>query len=129
MAVGPATVGRVSAGLLSSTRSRPNSPHAAPAVLVSTSGAAPFNIEFVTMTVKPVTIGPFSLGVNNRVPDTDLKVRGGPGVTNGYFIRAAVNADLSKSGKLRRRDGYTQLVAGAGSHSAWGHEEEDFGFY
>lgn len=57
-------------------------------------------------------IGPFNLGVNNRLPDTDLSV---PKV--GSFLRAGVNIDLTSSGVIKRRHGFTLKQAGVDCHS------------
>lgn len=78
---------------------------------------------------KPAKLGPFPLGVNNRVKDTDLKVRGGPGVPNGFFLRSGVNVELTDSGKMRRRHGYEQVIAGSGFHSLWSVPDGSYGFY
>lgn len=56
------------------------------------------------------TRGPWPLGVNNRVRDAQLPPRA---------LRNAVNVDLTSAGVVRRREGFTQLVA-AEYHSVWG---------
>lgn len=68
----------------------------------------------------PIKIGPFPLGMNNRVPDTRL------GTKDGSWLRSAVNVDLDESGFLSRRDGTTLVQAGTGCHSMWGDGEKAF---
>lgn len=68
--------------------------------------------------MKNVSVGPF-LGINNRVPDTELAdVERGRKV--GDYLRNAVNVDLTNSGTMRRRQGTELSQAGTSCHSLWG---------
>lgn len=71
--------------------------------------------------MKPVPVGPFNLGVNNRLPDTDLTV---PKV--GSYLRAGVNIDLSTTGNIKRRKGFTQKQAGSDCHSLYSDSEHAY---
>lgn len=53
-------------------------------------------------------------GMNNRRPDVDLPVD---------LLRNAVNVDVLTSGKVRRRKGISQVIADAGAHSVFGHDD------
>lgn len=66
----------------------------------------------MTTPTSPVKIGPFNLGVNNRLPDNHMKV---PKV--GTFLRSAVNVDLSDPGTIKRREGFAVSAEGADCHS------------
>lgn len=57
-------------------------------------------------TIKPVTLGPFPAGMDNMREDSELT-----DPDKGDLLRHAVNVDLSNSGQIRRRKGYT-LAAG-----------------
>ncbi|MBT9153395.1 MAG: hypothetical protein DDT39_00052 [Firmicutes bacterium] len=49
-------------------------------------------------------------GVNNLTAETSL---------TAATLREAVNADISRDGRVRRRNGRTRLVSGAAVHSLW----------
>jgi hypothetical protein len=66
---------------------------------------------------RTVQLDDFSLGMNNRAPDFRLERREGRDVRS--FVRNAVNADVTKEGTLRRRQGYARVVAGTACHSYW----------
>lgn len=70
------------------------------------------------------TIGPFPAGVNNRRPPHELTQAVGNGSID--LLRDAVNVDVSDSGKLRRREGFSQVFSGR-ARSAWG--DDKAGFY
>ena len=53
-------------------------------------------------------------GMNNRRPDVDLPVD---------LLRNAVNVDVLVSGKVRRRRGISQVIADAGAHSLFAHDD------
>lgn len=74
--------------------------------------------------MKPKTIGPFPLGVNNRREDHDLQLRADNSKTD--LLRQAVNVDIDAGGKLRRRKGYTEALAATAPHSLWGNGREGF---
>lgn len=71
--------------------------------------------------MKPVEIGPFNLGVNNRLPDTELTV---PKV--GAYLRSGVNIDLATTGNIKRRAGFTQKQAGSDCHSLYSDGEHAY---
>lgn len=58
------------------------------------------------------SLGPFILGVNDRRPDFDLRTK-----KDGNFLRGASNVDITSTGALRRREGYTKLISGSDCHS------------
>lgn len=80
-------------------------------------------------TTKPKALGPFNLGVNNRRAETDLRVTGRTRADSGAFLRAGVNVDVTAEGRLRRRGGYAQVVAGTECHSLWTNAAGTRGFY
>lgn len=61
----------------------------------------------------PKKLGPFNLGVNTRLSDTELRNQ------DGYFLRSGVNVDLTAGGKVRRRRGTTNVQTGTACHSFW----------
>lgn len=73
-----------------------------------------------------VTMAGWPRGLDNLSPETDL-----PTNENGARIalRDAVNIDLDRSGKARRREGYALAVAGTGVHSAWSDDYLPWGLY
>jgi len=56
------------------------------------------------------TLGPFTAGVNNIDGETDVPKDA---------LRESVNVDITRSGSLKRRSGYTQLQAMTNSHSLY----------
>lgn len=52
--------------------------------------------------MKPVKLGPFPLGMDNRAEDVSLKT--GDGID---LLRLAKNVDITNAGKVRRRNGFT----------------------
>lgn len=62
---------------------------------------------------KPLKVGPFKLGMNNRRPETDLQTR------EGDFLRSAVNVDIDEAGRVSRRLGTTRKITGTDCHSLW----------
>lgn len=75
----------------------------------------------MTTTTRPIAVGPFNLGVNHRLPDTQLKV---PRV--GTFLRSAVNVDVSDAGTIGRRTGYALALAGTDVHSLYSFGEHAY---
>jgi hypothetical protein len=69
---------------------------------------------------KTVTIGTFAPGMDNRRPDFSLRTK------EGYLQRDAVNIDLTASGSIKRRRGYTLKVAGIDSRSIWSDGDDAF---
>lgn len=74
----------------------------------------------MSTTPKTVTIGTFAPGMDNRRPDFSLRT------DKGYLQRNAVNVDLTASGSIKRRRGYTLTRAGVESHSLWSDDTEAF---
>lgn len=66
--------------------------------------------------MKPVKLGPFKGGINNVAPDHSLPADPSRKV---YYLRDAVNVDITNSGTIRRRAGYAKALAGAEITSAW----------
>lgn len=75
----------------------------------------------MTSTLKPIKVGPFNLGVNNRLPDTELVV---PKV--GAFLRSGVNVDLTTPGTLKRRQGFDSALNGTDCHSLFARGDEAY---
>jgi hypothetical protein len=63
-------------------------------------------------TLKPISMGPF-LGMNNRLPDTQLVTK------DGTYLRNAVNVDVGSGGFVKRRRGSTLIFSGTDCHSFW----------
>ena len=65
--------------------------------------------------MKTIAIARF-LGINNRLPDTEMRVS--TSQLNGQYLRTAVNVEVDNAGRLRRRNG-TALIPGtpANPHS------------
>lgn len=59
------------------------------------------------------SLGPFPLGMDNRLPDYALFDR----EAKVALLRTAVNVDVTNNGTLRRRKGRKQLIAGTDCHS------------
>ena len=70
--------------------------------------------------MKTVPVGPF-LGMNNRLPDTKLRVQ-----DKGDFLRNAVNVDVTTAGTVKRRQGMTKLVEGDSCHSFYAHGDDAY---
>gem|GEM_PF-484901 len=71
----------------------------------------------VTMTpIRTVAAGPWPLGINNTAPEGALprNEAGRP-----LALREADNIDLSKEGRVRRRDGYSAVYQAQLAHSLW----------
>jgi hypothetical protein len=66
---------------------------------------------------KSLDLGPFIPGVDNRRPE--FKMKGDPRADKGDFLRFAVNADITAQGTVKRREGYTNVLAGGDCHSFW----------
>lgn len=67
----------------------------------------------MTSRITNPTLGPFKRGMNNRLPDHalyDVEER-------VQLLRSATNVDVTNAGTLRRRPGYSKLVAGTDCHS------------
>lgn len=69
------------------------------------------------MASKPLSIGPFPQGMNNRLPDSQLKLSKEEG--GGQLLRDALNVDITARGTLKRRQGAALAHAGLNCHSGW----------
>ena len=78
--------------------------------------------------MKSHRVGPFREGMNNRREAYTMPNSGQDG-SSEYFLRDAVNVDVSAQGRLRRRDGYTLVSAGTGCHSLWSPTSADYALY
>lgn len=67
------------------------------------------------------------LGLNNRLPITQLEVSLGRGATAAW-LRLAKNIDLNSKGFLRSRKGFSLSVAG-NWHSLWADERDAYGVF
>lgn len=74
--------------------------------------------------IKPLALGPFPSGMDNRRPEFSMKGDARKG--EGDFVRSAVNADVSTQGTISRRQGYTQILAGNDCHSFWSNGVEAY---
>lgn len=77
------------------------------------------------MASKPIAIGPFPLGMDNRVADYDLALPDGA----GHLLRDALNVDVTARGAVKTRRGYALAVAGADVHSLWAPLDGAFALY
>lgn len=74
---------------------------------------------------KTQSIGPFPLGMDNRVPDFDLKLP----EDAGHLLRDALNVDVTAQGSVKTRPGYARVVAGTDCHSLWSPLADNFALY
>ncbi len=70
--------------------------------------------------MEPKKLGPFTLGVNNRLQDQELSR------VKGAFLRSAVNVDMTAHGTIKRRLGSEKVVAGSDCHSLWSGADQSF---
>lgn len=75
--------------------------------------------------LETVKLGSMSLGVNNRLPPTQLG-RTLPDRSPATYLSAGDNVDLTGRGYLRRRAGSTLQQAGVAAHSVWGDGDEGY---
>lgn len=68
-----------------------------------------------TSAVKVQRIGPFPLGMDNRVPDFKLKLP----KDAGHLLRDALNVDVTAQGTVKTRAGFALTRAGLDCHSLW----------
>jgi len=61
--------------------------------------------------MKTTPIGPF-LGLNNRLPDTELFLK-----DKGFYLSIAENIDINNAGKIKRREAEVLVQAMTGAHS------------
>lgn len=79
------------------------------------------------MASKPLLIGPFPHGMNNRLPDSQLKLSREEG--GGQLLRDAVNVDVTTRGTLKRRQGMVLAQAGRSCHSGWSPRDGSYALY
>lgn len=60
-------------------------------------------------------IGPFPRGMDNRLPDYNLRIPDG----SGHLLRDALNVDVTATGSVKTREGYSVAFAGTDAHSGW----------
>lgn len=68
----------------------------------------------MSASIRPKKIGPWALGVNNRVEDTQLVSK------DGAALRSGTNVDITDAGRVKRRAGTLRKISGADCHSLWG---------
>ena len=73
---------------------------------------------------KPSRIGPFPQGMDNRVPDYELSLGDA-----GHLLRDAFNVDLTQTGTVKTRRGYTLAHVGQDCHSLWAPRDGAYGLY
>lgn len=73
-----------------------------------------------------ITLAGFPVGVNNTAGEGELP-RDEDG--NLLALREAENVDISATAKPRRREGYTEVLAGSNCHSAFSDDYLPFGLY
>ena len=74
---------------------------------------------------KTQSIGPFPLGMDNRVPDFKLELPNGA----GHLLRDALNVDVSAEGTIKTRAGYARTVSTSDGHSLWAPVSGDFALF
>ena len=67
------------------------------------------------MATQPTAIGPFPRGMDNRLPDYNLRIPDG----SGHLLRDALNVDVTATGSVKTREGYSVAFAGTDAHSGW----------
>jgi len=79
-------------------------------------GAALATLVVTMNTLRTVAVGPWPQGMNNTAPEGELprNEAGRP-----VALREADNIDLSKEGRIRRRDGYSTVYKAQLAHSLW----------
>ncbi|HOV19594.1 MAG TPA: hypothetical protein PLK10_09195 [Ottowia sp.] len=78
------------------------------------------------MTLAPTQrLGPFPLGMDNRVPDYQLKLPD----DSGHLLRDALNVDITARGGVKTRTGYSQAIAGTDCHSLWSPVDGKFALF
>ena len=74
---------------------------------------------------KTQSIGPFPLGMDNRVPDYKMALPD----EAGHLLRDALNVDVTAQGTVKTRAGYALTHAGNDCHSLWSPVEGDYALY
>lgn len=74
---------------------------------------------------KPITVGPFPAGMDNRAPDYALALPQGA----GHLLRDALNVNVTQQGGLKTREGYALAQAGGDCHSLWAPLTGAYGLY
>lgn len=70
-------------------------------------------------------IGPFPVGMDNRAPDFNLGLPDG----SGHLLRDAFNVDVTTTGSVKTRKGFTEVIAGSDAHSLWAPLSGEFALY
>lgn len=68
-------------------------------------------------------IGPFVFGMDNRRPDTEMRIK------EGEFLRSAINVDVDHLGHIKRRRGTERAVTGDDCHSLWAPRGADAAYF
>ena len=80
----------------------------------------------MTTPLKPATLGPF-LGLSNRRRAYDLESK--DRARQGDFLARAENVNITKEGRIVRREGYTEVDPGTDCHSLWGDPKSDLAYF
>ncbi len=71
------------------------------------------------------SIGPFPLGMDNRVPDFKLGLPRGA----GHLLRDALNVDVTETGSVKTRPGFALHLNGTDCHSLWAPLSKEYALY
>lgn len=71
------------------------------------------------------SIGPFPLGMDNRVPDFKLGLPRGA----GHLLRDALNVDVTETGSVKTRPGFARHLEGTDCHSLWAPLSKEYALY
>ena len=74
---------------------------------------------------KTQSIGPFPLGMDNRVPDYKMALPD----EAGHLLRDALNVDISPTGAVKTRSGYVRTATTSDGHSLWAPLSGQFALY
>lgn len=73
--------------------------------------------------MKTVKLGPFKGGINNVAPEHKLPDDQSRGI---YHLRDAVNVDITNTGTLKRRAGFSKVYNGADLTTAWSDDKTGY---
>jgi len=76
---------------------------------------------------EPKRIGPFPRGMDNRRPEFKLALGREEG--GGHLLRDALNVDVTTTGSVKTRKGFTEVIAGSDAHSLWAPLSGEFALY
>ena len=78
------------------------------------------------MSLVPTTkLGPFPLGMDNRVPDYKMALPD----EAGHLLRDALNVDIGPTGAVKTRSGYVRTATTSDGHSLWAPLSGQFALY